>query len=85
MGDRGPSSLDWAIHEGVDQWGVTVLQADGEMDAGDVWACVPCRVPPVPKSELYRGEIADAALEAVLLAVERFAGGAYVPREQDAA
>lgn len=85
VGDRGPSSLDWAIHEGVDQWGVTVLQADGEMDAGDVWACVPCRVPPVPKSELYRGEIADAALEAVLLAVERFAGGTYVPREQDTA
>jgi len=85
VGDRGPSSLDWAIHEGVDQWGVTVLQADAEMDAGDVWACVPCRVPPVPKSELYRGEIADAALEAVLLAVERFAEGTYVPREQDAA
>ncbi|WP_329223697.1 hydrogenase maturation protein [Streptomyces sp. NBC_01485] len=83
VGDRGPSSLDWAIHEGVDQWGVTVLQADGEMDAGDVWACVPCRIPEVPKSELYRGEIADAAIEAVLLAVERFAGGTYVPRKQD--
>lgn len=74
VGDRGPSSLDWAIHEGVDQWGVTVLQADGEMDAGDVWASVPCRIPQVSKSELYRGEIADAALEAVMLAVERFAG-----------
>jgi putative two-component system hydrogenase maturation factor HypX/HoxX len=85
VGDRGPSSLDWAIHEGADQWGVTVLQADGEMDAGDVWACVPCRVPPVPKSELYRGEIADAALEAVMLAVERFAEGTHVPRKQDVA
>ncbi|RRR86413.1 enoyl-CoA hydratase-related protein [Streptomyces sp. RP5T] len=85
VGDRGPSSLDWAIHEGVDQWGVTVLQADGEMDAGDVWACAPCRVPPVPKSELYRGEIADAALTAVLLAVERFAEGTHVPRKQDVA
>ncbi|BBC30359.1 Hydrogenase maturation protein [Streptomyces graminofaciens] len=85
VGDRGPSSLDWAIHEGVDEWGVTVLQADGEMDAGDVWACVPCRIPEVSKSELYRGEIADAAIEAVLLAVERFAGGTHVPRRQDAA
>ncbi|SES48366.1 putative two-component system protein, hydrogenase maturation factor HypX/HoxX [Streptomyces sp. yr375] len=84
VGDRGPSSLDWAIHAGFDQWGVTVLQADGEMDAGDVWASVPCRLPDASKSELYRGEIADAALEAVLLAVERFAGGAYVPRKQDA-
>src|SRR4029453_19033225 len=82
VGDRGPSSLDWAMHEGVDQWGVTVLQADGEMDAGDVWACVPCRIPRVSKSELYRGEIADAALEAVMLAVERFAAGTHVPSKQ---
>lgn len=82
VGDRGPSSLDWAIHEGADQWGVTVLQADEEMDAGDVWASVPCRVPPVSKSELYRGEIADAAVEAVLLAVERFA--AWNPRTAQA-
>ncbi|QYX83507.1 enoyl-CoA hydratase-related protein [Streptomyces akebiae] len=85
VGDRGPSSLDWAIHEGADRWGVTVLQADAEMDAGDVWASVPCRVPPVSKSELYRGEIADAAIEAVLLAVERFADGTYVPLKQDGA
>ncbi|MDX3802651.1 enoyl-CoA hydratase-related protein [Streptomyces sp. AK04-3B] len=84
VGDRGPSSLDWAIHEGVDRWGVTVLQADREMDAGDVWASVPCRVPPVSKSELYRGEIADAALQALMIAVERFAGGTYVPLRQPA-
>ena len=82
VGDRGPSSLDWAIHEGAEDWGVTVLQADAEMDAGDVWAAMPCRVPPVAKSDLYRGEIADAALAAVLLAVERFADGTYVPRRQ---
>ncbi|MET9385640.1 hydrogenase maturation protein [Streptomyces sp. NPDC002928] len=84
VGDRGPSSLDWAIHEGADRWGVTVLQADEEMDAGDVWASVPCRLPSVAKSDLYRNEIADAALSAVLLAVERFATGTYVPLEQDA-
>ncbi|WP_416984749.1 enoyl-CoA hydratase-related protein [Streptomyces sp. T028] len=85
VGDRGPSSLDWAIHEGYDDWGVTVLQADAEMDAGDVWACVACPLPPVAKSDLYRGEIADAALRAVLLAVDRFAGGTYVPLRQDPA
>ncbi|MDR6979702.1 putative two-component system hydrogenase maturation factor HypX/HoxX [Streptomyces sp. 3330] len=85
VGDRGPSSLDWAIHEGIEEWGVTVLQADGEMDAGDVWACVPCRLSQVSKSALYRGEVADAALDAVLLAVERFAGGTHVPQRQGAA
>ncbi|MGW7719983.1 enoyl-CoA hydratase-related protein [Streptomyces chartreusis] len=85
LGDRGPSSLDWAIHEGAERWGVTVLQATAEMDAGDVWASVPCRVPAVAKSDLYRGEVADAALTAVLLAVERFAGGTHVPAAQDEA
>ncbi|WP_412075322.1 hydrogenase maturation protein [Streptomyces xanthophaeus] len=82
VGDRGPSSLDWALHDQATRWGVTVLQADAEMDAGDVWASVECPVPPVAKSDLYRGEIADAALEAVLLAVHRFASGTCTPRPQ---
>ncbi|WP_326810308.1 enoyl-CoA hydratase-related protein [Streptomyces scopuliridis] len=83
VGDRGPSSLDWALQEGARQWGVTVLQADAVMDGGDVWATVSCAVPAgVTKSGLYRGEVSDAALEAVLLAVDRVASGDYVPRRQ---
>lgn len=82
VGDRGPSSLDWALHDGATEWGVTVLQADEEMDAGPVWATAACPVPGVGKSELYRDEVSDAAVEAVLLAVERFASGSYVPRDQ---
>ncbi|AWW36135.1 hydrogenase maturation protein [Streptomyces sp. AS58] len=83
VGDRGPSSLDWAIHEDVREWGVTVLQADEEMDAGPVWATARFPLPPVGKSDLYRNELSDAAVEAVLLAVERFASGRYVPVDQN--
>ncbi|MFE2582743.1 hydrogenase maturation protein [Streptomyces sp. NPDC059378] len=82
VGDRGPSSLDWAIHEGADRWGVTVLQAEEELDAGAVWASVSCPLPAVGKSDLYRNEIADAALAAVLLAVDRFVSGTHVPLRQ---
>ncbi|MFJ1844381.1 hydrogenase maturation protein [Streptomyces sp. NPDC088146] len=81
-GDRGPSALDWAIDEGADTWGVTVLQADEEMDAGAIWASATFPVPPVGKSDLYRNEVSDAALRAVHLAVERFSSGTYVPRAQ---
>jgi putative two-component system hydrogenase maturation factor HypX/HoxX len=46
-GDRGPSALDWAIDAGLKEWGVTVLQAEAEMDGGPVWAsanfCLPLR------------------------------------------
>ncbi|WP_367325531.1 enoyl-CoA hydratase-related protein [Streptomyces sp. HUAS ZL42] len=79
-GDRGPSSLDRAVQEGRRRWGVTVLQAVAEMDAGPVWASAEFEVPPdIGKSDLYRGELADAALSAVLRAVERFASGTYTP------
>ena len=75
-GDRGPSSLDWALHRGMDVWGVTVLQAVAEMDAGPVWAHASFRVTPgVAKSDLYRGELSDAASTAVREAVRRFALG----------
>jgi putative two-component system hydrogenase maturation factor HypX/HoxX len=82
VGDRGPSSLDWAIDEGAGRWGVTVLQAEAEFDGGAVWATVDCPVPQVGKSDLYRNEVSDAAVAAVLLAVERFASGTYIPEPQ---
>jgi putative two-component system protein, hydrogenase maturation factor HypX/HoxX len=83
-GDRGPSSLDWAIMDGASRWGVTVLQANGEMDAGDIWASAEFPVPPAcSKSSLYRTEVADAALVAVLAGVARFARGGYRPEPLD--
>lgn len=84
VGDRGPSSVDWAVHLGADRWGVTVLQANDEMDAGDIWAAAGFPVPAVGKSDLYRGEIADGAVEAVLTAVARVASGTHRPQPQAA-
>ena len=82
-GDRGPSSLDWAIMGGAERWGVTVLQANAEMDAGDIWASAGFTMPGCSKSSVYRTEVADAAVEAVLLAVARFAAGRYRPELLD--
>jgi putative two-component system hydrogenase maturation factor HypX/HoxX len=33
-GDRGRHSLDWALKQQQSEWGVTLLQAAEEMDAG---------------------------------------------------
>jgi len=82
-GDRGPSSLDWAIMSGASRWGVTVLQANAEMDAGDIWASAEFPMQACSKSSLYRTEVADAALQAVLAAVARFASGSYRPEPLD--
>lgn len=75
VGDRGPSALDWALQEGAAEWGVTVLQAEAEMDAGPVWATASFPLRAAKKSSLYRNEVTQAATAAVLQAVERFAAG----------
>ena len=80
VGDRGPSALDWAIDEGVPEWGVTVLQAEAKMDAGPVWASVNFPMRGVKKSSLYRNEVTQAATTAVLLAVQRFESRNFVPQ-----
>ncbi len=69
-GDRGPAALDWAILEGAETWGVTVLQAEAEMDGGPVWASRGFAMRDASKSSLYRNEVADAALGAVLEAID---------------
>ena len=74
-GDRGPSSLDWAIELGMREWGVTVLEANGEFDAGDVWATRSFRTREVGKSSLYRHEVRRAAIEALVEAMGRIVGG----------
>ena len=78
-GDRGPSALDWAILEGQSRWGVTVLQAEADMDAGPIWAWHEFPLREVSKSSTYNHEVTDGAVHAVREAVTRFAGGERTP------
>ncbi len=79
VGDRGPSALDWAILDGESEWGVTLLQANAEMDAGDVWASRRFTMRSATKSSLYRNEVTEAAVEALMEAVEKHACGGFRP------
>lgn len=71
VGDRGPSALDWAIQTGAAEWGVTVLQAEAQMDAGPVWASVTFSMRAATKASLYRNEVTEAAVTTVLDALSR--------------
>ncbi len=77
VGDRGPSSLDHAILDGGERWGVTALSAVEEMDAGPVWATETFPMPEVPlaKSALYNGPVADAAMRCVDEVLRKVAAG----------
>lgn len=85
IGDRGPSALDWAILNDLNEWGVTVLQANQEMDAGDIWANVTFPMRKTTKASLYRNEVTEAALEAVNIAIENFQLPDFTPLPLDLA
>ena len=82
-GDRGPSSLDWAIELGMGEWGVTVLEAAAEVDGGDIWATRTFRTRPTGKSSIYRHEVRRAAVGALLEAMAGIADPAFSPRRLD--
>ncbi|GAA0747734.1 enoyl-CoA hydratase-related protein [Ideonella azotifigens] len=70
-GDRGPAALDWAVLDAPTRWGVTVLQATADFDAGPVQAHAAFAMREAAKGSLYRGEVAEAAVTATLQAVAR--------------
>jgi len=80
-GDRGPSSVDWAILNQEATWGVTCLEANAEMDAGDIWASVEFPMREASKSSLYRNEISDAAVSAVKQTLERILSADFKPQK----
>jgi putative two-component system protein, hydrogenase maturation factor HypX/HoxX len=84
-GDRGPSSLDWAITDGERRWGVTALQAVEEMDAGPIWATrtIELAAAPQAKSAVYNGPVADAAIELIREVVVKAADPTFRPEPLD--
>ena len=79
-GDRGACSLDWAVLNNEKIWGVTILQAIGKMDAGPVWATASFSMRNVSKSFLYRHEVTEAGIIALLEALEKFESKIFTPQ-----
>ncbi|TID25961.1 hydrogenase maturation factor hoxX like protein [Venturia nashicola] len=84
MGDTGEiedadqvlEALDHGeMQAGRSHWGVTVLQAIEQFDAGPVWAFEQFPIyidqPELTKSDLYRGSVTQAAIKASISAIDR--------------
>lgn len=82
-GDRGPSSLDWAILNDFDEWGVTLLEANGEKDGGDIWSSFNFKMRKASKSDLYRCEVADTAVKCIIETLEKFKNKEFLPEPLD--
>lgn len=82
-GDRGASSIDWALTNHCTEWGVTLLQAAEEMDAGDIWATQNFPLRQTSKASTYRREVTATAAALVKQAVTQFENQMIKPRVLD--
>ena len=83
LGDRGPSSIDWAIHKKEEFWGVTALQASEEMDAGDIWANFDFKMRDSFKASIYRKEVTSAAIKTLKTVLENISKSDFTPEKLD--
>ena len=65
IGDRGHNSLDHAINNEVKNWGVVILKATQELDAGDIYAQSSFEMRIASKASIYRNEVNKATLKAL--------------------
>ena len=64
-GDRGHNSLDHALRDEKKEWGVVILKANEEFDAGEIYSEVKFKMRDATKASIYRDEVADATLKAL--------------------
>jgi len=82
-GDRGPSSLDWAIQNNEAEWGVTLLEAQEEMDMGDIWAKKTFPMRNTTKSSLFNREVTQGAVDCLWEVLTYFDAPDFKPTALD--
>ncbi|MDQ1339155.1 MAG: putative two-component system protein hydrogenase maturation factor HypX/HoxX [Campylobacterota bacterium] len=83
MGDRGAYSLDWAILEKKQIWGVTIIKANDILDGGDIFASEEFAMRSAPKASIYRHEVATAASKALKNALKNLENKDFTPKKLD--
>ncbi|MFD0363110.1 enoyl-CoA hydratase-related protein [Nocardia sp. GCM10030253] len=83
VGDRGPSSLDWALIDQERVWGVIAVTAADVMDAGPLWATRTFQLPPGRrKSDIYSSIVSNAAIECILEVADKAVDPNFQPTDQ---
>lgn len=81
-GDRGHNALDNALKENKDEWGVVILRANEEFDAGDIYAEVNFKMREDTKASIYREEVTNATLKALDKLLENIKDKSFIPTSQ---
>ena len=81
-GDRGHNALDHALLEEKKEWGVVILKANEEFDAGEIYSEVKFEMRDATKASIYRDEVTDATLNALKELLKNFNNKEFTPTPQ---
>ena len=81
-GDRGAHALDWAIMKKEKSWGVTILRANGEYDAGDIYTHSTFTMPKASKASVYRNVVSTLASKLVVELFDSLNDSTFFPMSQ---
>jgi len=81
-GDRGHNSLDHALRDEKKEWGVVILKANEELDGGDIYSEIRFAMRESYKASVYRGEVSDATIEALLELLKNLQNKNFQPIKQ---
>ncbi len=82
---RGAAPIQWAVANGERETGVTIMQMDEGLDAGDVLLQRTLAIAVEDTAETLSPRLAELGGEALVLALALLAKGGIVPVRQDAA
>ncbi len=81
-GDRGHNALDHALRDEKKEWGVVILRANAEFDGGEIYAEVNFAMRSATKASIYRDEVSDATLKALVELLKNLSDKTFQPRPQ---
>ncbi len=82
LGDRGAYSLDNALREEKEEWGVVYLRANSEFDGGAIYAESFFKMRESYKASLYRNEVNTTSLKALQILLQNVKNKKFMPQEQ---
>ncbi|VAY87923.1 Hydrogenase assembly protein HoxX [hydrothermal vent metagenome] len=82
IGDKGAYSIDNALRNKRETWGVVILKANGDYDDGDIYASVDFNLRTTTKSSIYRNETLNASIEALDILLANLEDKSFIPTKQ---
>ncbi len=80
---RGAAPIQWALINGEEETGVSVISVAERMDAGDIWAQKTVRIAPEDNTATLSRKLAREGGELLAEVVTRMKTGEIAPRPQD--